>query len=68
MAISHPAPTNESFFLYGVEKTGFEVAEKPRITSDDAVIVQIKKTGKNTDDVVNLDVTQWEKTCPPPST
>jgi hypothetical protein len=42
-----PAPdnTNESFFLYGVENTGFEVSKKPTITSDDEVIVQIKKTG-----------------------
>jgi hypothetical protein len=37
--------TNESFFLYGVGNTGFEVSKKPTITSDDEVIVQIKKTG-----------------------
>lgn len=36
---------NESFFLYGVENTGFAATKKPTITSDDEVIVQIKKTG-----------------------
>jgi hypothetical protein len=42
-----PAPDtiNESFFLYGERNTGFEVSKKPTITSDDEVIVQIKKTG-----------------------
>jgi hypothetical protein len=36
---------NESFFLYGVQNTGFEEVDKPIIASDDEVIVQIRKTG-----------------------
>lgn len=36
---------NESFFLYGVQNTGFEEVDKPTIISDDEVIVQIRKTG-----------------------
>jgi hypothetical protein len=45
MTTSKLDDSNESFFLYGVEQTGFEVMKKPTITEDDQVIVQIKKTG-----------------------
>ncbi len=36
---------NKSFLLYGVKDTGFEVLKRPTITSEDEVIVEIKKTG-----------------------